>query len=300
MTFDARNADAVRDHVTAYRRAEQSFAAVTAPAGVLDRAGHSGMTAARSLIVNADDFGQSQGINRGIMAAHARGIVTSASLMVRWPAAAEAAAYSRQHPDLSLGLHVDLAEWACRDGTWGRVYEVIPTHAIDAVAQEVFQQLERFIRLVGRKPTHLDSHQHLHQRSPLRTVLARVAHGLRIPLRHYCAGVHYCGSFYGQTATGTPLPEAISVEGLLHTLGTLPSGLTELSCHPGYVTDLETMYCHERTAEVQVLCNPRVRAGLAALGIALCSFHDVSHGLPTTGLYDRQGISPDTPAGPVE
>jgi predicted glycoside hydrolase/deacetylase ChbG (UPF0249 family) len=245
------------------------------------------MTATRSLIVNADDFGQSYGINRGIMAAHARGIVTSASLMVRWPAAAEAAAYSRQHSDLSLGLHVDLAEWAYRDGTWGRVYEVIPTHAIDAVAQEVFQQLERFIRLIGRKPTHLDSHQHLHQRSPLRTVLTRMAHVLGIPLRHYCTGVHYCGSFYGQTATGAPLPEAISVEGLLHTLRTLPSGLTELSCHPGYVTDLETMYRHERAAEVQALCDPQVRACFAALGIDLCSFHDVSHGTPAGPAWGR-------------
>ena len=46
------------------------------------------MPATRSLIVNADDFGQSPGMNRGTIAARERGIVTSASLMVRWPAAA--------------------------------------------------------------------------------------------------------------------------------------------------------------------------------------------------------------------
>src|SRR5437879_4472175 len=49
------------------------------------------MTEARYLIVNADDFGRSPGVNRGIMSAYEHGIVTSASLMVRWPAAAEAA-----------------------------------------------------------------------------------------------------------------------------------------------------------------------------------------------------------------
>ena len=48
------------------------------------------MTAPRSLIVNADDFGQSRGVNRGVIEAHERGIVTSASLMVRWPAAESA------------------------------------------------------------------------------------------------------------------------------------------------------------------------------------------------------------------
>jgi hypothetical protein len=49
------------------------------------------MTAARYLIVNADDFGQSPGVNRGIIQGFDQGIVTSASLMVRWPAAAPAA-----------------------------------------------------------------------------------------------------------------------------------------------------------------------------------------------------------------
>jgi len=60
------------------------------------------MPAGRSLIVNADDFGQSAGVNAGVMATHQRGIVTSASLMVRSPAAAEAVAYARAHPSLSL------------------------------------------------------------------------------------------------------------------------------------------------------------------------------------------------------
>jgi predicted glycoside hydrolase/deacetylase ChbG (UPF0249 family) len=242
--------------------------------------------AQRLLIVNADDFGQSHGINRGIMAAHARGIVTSASLMVRWPAAAEAVAYSRHHPGLSLGLHVDIAEWAYRDGQWVCAYEVIPPHDPGAVAQEVSQQLERFVRLVGRKPTHLDSHQHHHRHDPLRTVLTNVSHTLEIPLRHYCAGVHYCGNFYGQTATGVPLPGGISVEGLLRTLVTLPPGLTELSCHPGYGNDLETMYRYERAEEVQVLCDPQVRACLTALGIELCSFHAVPRGERPAGSHD--------------
>ncbi|MGA2658858.1 MAG: ChbG/HpnK family deacetylase, partial [Verrucomicrobiota bacterium] len=55
----------------------------------------------RGLIVNADDFGLDPGVNRGIIKSHEYGIVTSASLMVRWPAAAEAAAYAREHPELS-------------------------------------------------------------------------------------------------------------------------------------------------------------------------------------------------------
>ncbi|HEU4340947.1 MAG TPA: ChbG/HpnK family deacetylase, partial [Candidatus Binatia bacterium] len=68
---------------------------------------HAGATTpAKYLIVNADDFGQSHGINRGIITAYGDGIVTSASLMVRWPAAADAAAYARKQPGLSVGLHI--------------------------------------------------------------------------------------------------------------------------------------------------------------------------------------------------
>src|SRR6266496_291259 len=108
----------------------------------------------RYLIVNADDFGQSSGVNRGIIAAYERGIVTSASLMVRWPAAAEAAAYGREYPNLSLSLHFDLGEWIYRDETWLPLYEVVPTDDTAAVASQLSEQLAAFSRLVGRHPTH--------------------------------------------------------------------------------------------------------------------------------------------------
>src|SRR5206468_2930594 len=65
-----------------------------------------GGPADKLVVVNADDLGLSPGVNRGIIEAHERGIVTSASLMVRWPAAAEAAAYARSRPQLGVGLHL--------------------------------------------------------------------------------------------------------------------------------------------------------------------------------------------------
>src|SRR5207302_249202 len=135
----------------------------------------SSMAGNRFLIVNADDFGQSLGVNRGIVEAHEKGIVTSASLMVRWPAAAEAAAYARAHAGLGLGLHVDLGEWAYRGGTWTLLYQVVPADDRAAVSAEVDRQVESFYRLVGTGPTHLDSHQHAHRDEPLRSILREVA-----------------------------------------------------------------------------------------------------------------------------
>src|SRR5881398_2069028 len=98
----------------------------------------------RCLIVNADDFGMSAGVNRGIIEAHRRGIVTSASLMVRWGAAAEAVTLSREWPRLGLGLHVDLGEWTYRDQNWDVVYQVVPLDERAEVAREVTRQLEVF------------------------------------------------------------------------------------------------------------------------------------------------------------
>ncbi len=234
------------------------------------------MTKQRYLIVNADDFGQSAGINRGIIDAHEHGVVTSASLMVRWPAAIEAARYARSHTSLSLGLHFDFGEWCCRDGYWSMLYEVVPENDVKAVKDEARRQLAEFRRLVGTEPTHLDSHQHIHRRRGLKSIFLDLSRELRVPLRSYAHGIRYHGGFYGQDETGTSQPECIRVDGLIRTLEELLPGFTELGCHPGYAADLDSMYCAERAIELEALCDPRTRTALAANRIALRSFGDLA------------------------
>jgi predicted glycoside hydrolase/deacetylase ChbG (UPF0249 family) len=227
----------------------------------------------RVLIVNADDFGYSPGVNRGIIAAHEQGVVTSASLMVRWPDAAGAATYARQHPEFSVGLHVDLGEWACVDGRWMPRYEVVSLDDGPAVTAEVARQLTAFRRLTGQDPTHLDSHQHVHRTATergatVRSALLELARELSVPLRGCTTTIYYCGAFYGQTPEGVPRPGAISVEALLAILDSLPSAVTELGCHPVDAADVET-----------TLCDPRVRAAVSAMGFELRSFRDVAAGI---------------------
>jgi len=230
------------------------------------------MAAMRYLIVNADDFGQSPGVNRGIIEAHERGIVTSASLMVRWPAAAEAAGYARGHPALSVGLHLDLGEWIRRDGTWAALYEVVPADDGLAVADELGRQLAAFQQLLGRDPTHLDSHQHVHRQEPARSALVSLGRRLGVPVRHFTPGVRHCPDFYGQDAAGGPYLEGIEVGHLLRLLTKLPAGVTELGCHPGRGNDLTSMYRAERAHEVITLCDPRVRQAIVGAAIRLVSF----------------------------
>jgi chitin disaccharide deacetylase len=252
------------------------------------------MTAKRCLIVNADDFGQSPGVNRGIIKAHERGIVTSASLMVRWPAAAEAAVYGREHPEFSLGLHLDLGEWAFRGGTWVRLYEVVPENNAAAAKEEVHRQRAVFRSLVGRDPTHLDSHQHIHLREPVRSIALAVAKELRVPLRGCNLDVHYCNRFYGQTERGSPYPEGITVDGLIGILKDLPAGFTELGCHPGMADGLDMMYKTEREQETKVLCDPRVREAIFAVGIELRAFHNIEVTLLPESASPGSGTAPYT------
>jgi chitin disaccharide deacetylase len=232
------------------------------------------MTAKRYLIINADDFGQSIGVNRGIINAHQRGVVTSASLMVRWPDAARAAAYCREHPSLSLGLHLDLGEWVYRDGTWVALYEVVPSNDLGEIVEQVHRQLATFRRLTGKDPTHIDSHQHVHRQEPIRGITVEIARKLDIPLRHYNSAIYYCGEFYGQTEEGLPYPDGITVDRFMKILAELQPGFTELGCHPGEGKDLDTMYRNEREEEVKVLCDPNVQSAIVDLGTKLCSFAD--------------------------
>jgi predicted glycoside hydrolase/deacetylase ChbG (UPF0249 family) len=229
----------------------------------------------RFLIVNADDFGMSDGVNRGIIEAHERGIVTSASLMVRRRSASSAAAYSREHHPLDVGLHFDLGEWAYNGESWVPVYRVVSLDDRTVVAEELERQFSEFRRLIGRDPTHLDSHQHVHRKEPVRSAALELARRHRVPLRHFSPDVQYCGRFHGQTARGLPVPDAITIESLIAILTDLPPGFTELGCHPGRVTGEERPYGSERSTEVDVLADPSVRAVLNAEGIELRSFCDV-------------------------
>jgi predicted glycoside hydrolase/deacetylase ChbG (UPF0249 family) len=228
-----------------------------------------------SLIVNADDFGYSRGVNRGIVEAHEYGIVTSASLMVDGAAAEEAGEYAGRRPELSVGLHVDLGTWRVRAASgyrWRRGDDRLQR----VVAGELLRQLRRFRRLIGSNPTHLDSHHHRHREPLVRAVFAEVAGELDVPLRHFDPEVQFRGDFYGQIEDGRPDPDGISPDALVDLLESLSGGVTELCCHPGYPEGLKSWYREERLQEVRTLCDPRVRAAVDRLGIRLISFHELA------------------------
>ena len=128
----------------------------------------------RRLIINADDLGASSGTNRAIIECHREGVLTSASLMVTGAAAIEAAQLSRENPELSVGLHWDVL------GEDERRFD-LADHA--AVREEFHAQMERFHELMGRAPTHIDSHKHTHLDEAAREIFRELAAPVGVPVR---------------------------------------------------------------------------------------------------------------------
>ena len=216
------------------------------------------MDGVKTLIVNADDFGAGDGINRGIIDAHRTGIVTSASLMVDGAASAGAALLAADSPELGLGLHVVVAEETA------------------SLQTELERQLGRFVALTGRWPTHVDSHHDVHRAASARPAFVAFAERHGLPLRG-CCGVRHIASFYGQWGGETHL-EQVGVSALVGIFATeLDDGFNELCCHPGYVDpDLASSYRLERQAELDTLRDPAVRDLVRERHIGLATFREVS------------------------
>jgi predicted glycoside hydrolase/deacetylase ChbG (UPF0249 family) len=221
---------------------------------------------AKYLIFNADDFGASTGVNRGILEAHTRGVVTSTSLMVTGRAVHEAISMSRDHPALAVGLHWDV---------WGEEEREFDTENIPAVRDEFRRQLEAFQQLLGRTPTHVDSHQHAHRAPHLMPVFQEMVEPLGVPLRDD-GSVNFVGGFYAQWEWKVTNLEYVSVAFLQQMLrDEVPEGWTEFSCHPGYRSpDFTSVYLSEREEEVRTLTDSRIRQTIEEQGIRLASYAD--------------------------
>jgi hopanoid biosynthesis associated protein HpnK len=164
------------------------------------------MSATTRLIVNADDFGIADAVNRGIAEAHDRGIVTSASIMATGQSFEHAVALARERPKLGIGVHLVLTEQRPLAGgvhvptLVGRDGRFAP-HAVELAGRQLGARISlrdvkveldaqiRRVRAAGLAVTHLDGHQHVHVLPGVARVVAELAatHGIaavRYPAEH--------------------------------------------------------------------------------------------------------------------
>ena len=242
----------------------------------------------KRLIVNADDLGRTHGINTGVFEAHRLGIVTSATAMVNYEAASEAAALSRAAPSLGIGLHVALSggrsalpaasvpSLVDARGLQPAKPEGLRSPRASEVAAEVDAQFRRFVEIFGRKPTHLDSHHHSHRRPDVFEAVCNLARRESLPVRN-------AGGSMGQglrslgLRTSDYFEEEFFDEGIA-IINRLKDGTTELMCHPAH-QDAElsatSSYAAVRVRELVALCDRAVRAAVDRSGVQLIAFSSV-------------------------
>ncbi len=227
------------------------------------------------VIFNADDFGYTGGINRGIAESHRRGVVTSATLIVNGRATEEAVQMAAEMPDLSVGLHVNFTNEAQR---------LVEFDDPEVARAELRRQFDRFADLFGRLPTHLDSHQHVHRSEVCRPLFQQLASEHGIPLRDD-PPVVFKGGFYGQWEYGVSDPSKVSLEAIGRIIrNELTGGIYEMACHPGYFDEaMEMVYHRDRELELRTLCDPRLREILAEESIRLIGYRQLPEAVRAIG-----------------
>ena len=220
------------------------------------------------LIINVDDFGYGDGINRAVAVLHDQGCVTSASLMVNTPGTAQAVAIAAARPRLSLGLHANFTN---------EVDRLVEFDDPAVCRRELRRQFDSFRALTGRPPTHLDSHHHVHRRPACQPTFQELADEHGLPLRDR-PPVVFKGGFYGQWEHGVSQKEKVSFEALRSILSNeLGRGIYELVVHPGYLdARADYVYDLDRQWEAETLGDPRLLGLLRQQGVCLISYHELS------------------------
>lgn len=149
---------------------------------------------AGQLIVNADDFGLSESVSRGILRAHLKGILTSTTFMANFPWAPEMVPMLAEAPNLGVGVHLNLTTGApllppeqvptlvAEDGRFGKsLVRIFARSDTAEVRREWAAQIERAISLLHRYPTHLDTHRYLQAHPQFSAVLIDLARTYKIP-----------------------------------------------------------------------------------------------------------------------
>jgi predicted glycoside hydrolase/deacetylase ChbG (UPF0249 family) len=148
--------------------------------------------------------------------------------------------------------------------------------------QELAAQAARFRAVFGRRPSHVDSHHHLHRIAPLLEVALDLAATLGVPLRalspEMAVRIRGRGLAAPDRMVGDVGPEPYwTQERLLTTIASLEEGVTELVCHPGFAdATLDSSYAMQRDAEREALCDPGVVGALRSAGIHLAGYRELA------------------------
>jgi chitin disaccharide deacetylase len=243
------------------------------------------------LVINADDFGYSKGVNLGIMEAFYNGVVSSTTLMANMPGAAHAAALALDNPKLGVGIHLVLdcgkpvhptvPSLVDDKGYFHKTEKMIQHANLKDIEIELHSQMEKF-QSFGLIPTHLDSHHHVHGHEKIFPVIERIAQYYNLPIRKVSANPshsgnvklrtteYFCHEFYGD---GLTVPFLINLIEKCSSYDT-----AELMCHPAFIDEpllTGSSYSLQRVKELAILCDLEIRNVLKNKDIKLVTYKEI-------------------------
>lgn len=210
-----------------------------------------------NIIIHADDFGLSPGINRGILHTIQTGVVSSTSVIVRSRYLQDTKQCIKKNPHVDWGIHIVLSK--------------SNTDIHTSIEREATLQLRTFHEIFAIHPSHMDFHKgfrfNSHAYFTARMFAIKNGLAFRYDNKH-----HLETSFYG-LKNNSPTTDDITEATLVKILCTLQMGTTELVCHPGWTGNrLRDPYRHQRIIEVRTLTSPKVESVIKNRKIQLINF----------------------------
>lgn len=237
------------------------------------------------LIINADDFGYCESVNKAIISAHKNGVVTSCTIMTGMPGFEEGVKLLQENPTLTCGVHMTLTCYKPILNTHktivdenGYFYRRMSQEIIDQIdTEEIYEefcaQIDRAIEH-GIKISHLDSHHHVHTMPLLKDVIKRITDKYKLPIR---GGFKYehdlnvtivplIGTFYKDKVSTDFFEQHINVDDY---------EIMDMMCHPGFESDFlreSTSYCSEREKEHFILTSKEFKDSIQRLNMTLTNY----------------------------
>ena len=244
----------------------------------------------KKVIINADDFGMTLGNTIGILHSHVEGVVNSTTIMMNMPYAEFALEKAKQYPNLGVGIHLVLtvgkplldkkAVFVDENGNFRRPNSYpngdVNVDNCDDLYDEWKAQIEKFIEIAKKKPTHIDSHHHIHLLEGQIEVIRRLAREYDIPVRQRYEvlvdnyeHIPFTEDFYGSDFVRVETFKKIITEA---------KDSIEIMCHPAFIDQRlynMTSYCMARMTELDVLCQPELKEWLANQDIEMINYTDL-------------------------
>lgn len=241
----------------------------------------------KKLIINADDFGMTEGTTLGILSAHQNGILTSTTCMMNMPYAEYALKQAEHFPKLGVGVHLNMTigkpllsqatSFVDKNGFFIRPKNY-PQGQIHVDEDELYQewkaQIEKYISLTGKKPTHLDSHHHVHLLPWHTHIIKKLSQEYDVPIRQR---EQIIDTYQYVPCHDRMYDDDIRIDYLKDIFSSYDETL-ELMCHPALIDqrlyDISS-YSLSRMKELQLLQSPEFLQLIQDNHIELISFQNI-------------------------